>query len=83
MNKIIHGIVHGNTIELKENPGISDGQEVRVILSVAKKSRPWGEGIRNSAGALANESPEEDDNILEELHRQRKSDTGREIPTQF
>jgi hypothetical protein len=80
MNKIVHGIVHGNTIELKENPGISDGQEVRVILSVAKKSRPWGEGIRNSAGALANEPPEEDDKILEEIYRQRKQKSHREIP---
>ncbi len=80
MNKIVHGIVHGNTIELKENPGISDGQEVRVILSVAKKSRPWGEGLKNSAGALANSWTDQDDKILDELHRQRKCDTGREIP---
>jgi hypothetical protein len=79
MNKIVHGIIHGNTIELNENPGISDGQEVRVILSIAKNSRPWGEGLRNSAGALANEPPEEDDKILEEIYRQRKCDMGREI----
>jgi hypothetical protein len=79
MNRIVHGIVHGNTIELKENPGISDGQEVRLIVSVAKKSRPWGEGLRNSAGALANSWTDQDDKILEELHRQRKSDMGREI----
>jgi hypothetical protein len=61
MNKIVHGIVHGNTIELKENPGISDSPEVRIILSVANKSRPWGEGLRNSAGALANSWTDQDD----------------------
>jgi hypothetical protein len=80
MNKIVHGIVHGNTIELKENPGISDGQEVRVILSITKKPRPWGEGIRNSAGALAHEPPEEDDKILEEIYQSRKQKSHRELP---
>jgi hypothetical protein len=80
MNKIVHGIIHGNTIELKENLGISDGQEVSVILSISKKSRPWGEGIRNSAGALANEPPEEDDKILEEIYQERKQKSHREIP---
>jgi hypothetical protein len=83
MNKIFYGIVHGNTIELKENPGISDGQEVRVILSLAKKSRPWSEGLNNSAGALADFWTDQDDKILEELYRQRKCDTGRDNPEVF
>jgi len=80
MNNIAHGIVHGNTIELKEIPGISDGQEVRAILSVAKKSRPWGEGLRNSAGALADSWTDQDDKILEEIYQQRKQKSHREIP---
>jgi hypothetical protein len=80
MTKIAHGIIHGNTIELKNNPGLLDGQEVELIVKVKKKERPWGEGLRNSAGALADSWTEQDDKILEELHRQRKADTGREIP---
>lgn len=80
MNKIAHGIVHGNIIELKNNPGFQDGQEVEVIVKVVKEKRPWGEGLKRCAGALANQNPEEDDMILEELHRQRKCDMGREIP---
>jgi hypothetical protein len=80
MNKIVHGIIHGNTIELNENPGISDGQEVRVILSVAKKSCPWGEGLKNSAGALADSWTDQDDKILEEIYQERKKKLHREIP---
>jgi hypothetical protein len=80
MNKIAHGIIHGNTIELRDNPGFQDGQEVEVIVKVVKIPRPWGEGLKRCAGALANESPEEDDKILEEIYRQRKCNTGREIP---
>jgi hypothetical protein len=80
MNKIVRGIVHGNTIELTENPGIIDGQEVRVILSIAKKSRPWGEGLRNSAGALADSWTDQDDKILEEIYQERKRISHREIP---
>ena len=50
---VIHGVVHGNTIELKEPPGVPDGQEVEVVVKVVEPSRPWGEGILRSAGAAA------------------------------
>ncbi len=80
MNKIVHGIVHGNIIELKDNPGFQDGQEVEVIVKVVKEKRPWGEGLKRCAGALANQNPEEDDKILEEIYQERKKKSHREIP---
>ena len=53
MSIVIHGVVHGKTIELKESPGVPDGQEVEVVVKVVEPSRPWGEGILRSAGAAA------------------------------
>ncbi len=32
MNKTIHGIVHGKIIELDEELGVADGQEVEVSV---------------------------------------------------
>jgi hypothetical protein len=72
MNKVLHGVVHGKTIELSESPGMADGQEVEVVVKFSMPSRPWGEGIRSSAGALAGQWTEEDDRILEQIHQSRK-----------
>lgn len=80
MSKIIHGVVHGRTIELAEDPGVADGQHVEVVVNAMPQSKPWGEGIRNSAGALADSWTQEDDKILEELYLSRKRDTRPEIP---
>ncbi len=80
MNKILQGVIRGNTIELSENPGLAEGQTVRVVLQPVGPSQPWGEGIRKSAGGLADEWTEDDDRILEEIYRDRKRDSHREIP---
>jgi hypothetical protein len=80
MTRIIHGVVHGKTIELKEHPGVADGEEVEVVVRVPTPPRAWGEGIRSSAGALANDPPEEDDKILKEIYEARKHDARRDIP---
>ena len=80
MSRIIQGIVHGRTIELTEDPGVADGQQVEVIVRPVTRTKPWGEGIRRSAGALAESWTQEDDKILGELHLSRKQDTRAEIP---
>jgi hypothetical protein len=80
MSRIIHGVVHGNVIELREPPGVADGQEVEVIVRVPKAVRVWGDGIRNSAGGMAEFWTDEDDKILEEIYRERHNDRSREIP---
>lgn len=81
MIKTMHGIVRGGkTIELAEEIGIADGQEVEVRLQVAVPASKVGEGLRRCAGALAGEWSEEDDRILEDIYQDRKRDTRREIP---
>ena len=38
MTKLTHGIVHGKTIELSEDLGLSDGQAVELIVMAAGSS---------------------------------------------
>ncbi|HIQ20179.1 MAG TPA: hypothetical protein EYH34_02920 [Planctomycetes bacterium] len=80
MTKTIRGKVRGKTIELDEDPGMADGQAVEMIVRPAKPRQPWGEGIKRSAGALAESWSEEDDRILEEIQQDRKRASHREIP---
>ena len=80
MIKVMQGVVHGTTIELRENPGVADGQEVEITVRVPEPARAWGEGIRRSAGAMADFWTDEDDKILEELYQERRRDSHREIP---
>jgi hypothetical protein len=80
MTKVVNGKVHGKTIELTEDLGLAEGQEVEVQVTVSAPTKKWGEGLLRCAGALANEWTEEDDRILAEIHDDRKRDTRREIP---
>lgn len=80
MTKVIHGRVRGKTIELTEDPGLAEGQEVEVSVRTVSTPQRWGDGLRRCAGALANEWTDEDDRILAEIHQDRKRDTRREIP---
>jgi hypothetical protein len=79
MTKTIHGRVHGKTIELDEELGVADGQEVEIQVKIIPAAKQWGEGLRRCAGALAEEWTEEDDRILEEIYQDRQRDSRREI----
>jgi hypothetical protein len=70
--KTTHGTVHGRTIELDEDLGLAEGQAVEIQVKVIPQPTQWGDGLRRCAGALANEWTEEDDRILEGIHRDRK-----------
>jgi hypothetical protein len=70
MTKTLHGRIHGNTIELDEDVGIAEGQEVEVQVKLVQPTRKWGEGILRTAGALADD-PHWDE-IMEEIHQARK-----------
>jgi hypothetical protein len=88
MTKTLHGIVHGKTIELDEDLGVVDGQEVEVQVKMIRprKRLPgpppgWQPGRPSTtAGMLADSWTEEDDRILEEIYRDRKRETRRELP---
>ena len=70
MTKIIEGVVHGRTIELLSDPGFGEGQRVTVVLSSPSPEGAWGEGIRRTAGALADDPHW--DAIMAEVHESRK-----------
>jgi hypothetical protein len=56
---VLKGIVHGKTIELEQEPGLPDGQEVSVVvhpLETAERRLPPGEGIRRSAGGWGDDA---------------------------
>jgi hypothetical protein len=80
MVKLIHGVVHGKTIELKDELGLADGQEIEITVRVIPPKDKWGEGILRSAGAMAPHWTEEDDRILEEIYQDRKRPSRRGIP---
>lgn len=40
MTKTVHGIVHGRTIELDEDLGVVEGQEVEVEVKVIQSTKP-------------------------------------------
>ena len=47
MTKLMHGIVHGKTIELSEDLGLSDGQSVDLIVMFGGVSETSPEEIRS------------------------------------
>jgi hypothetical protein len=88
MAKTLHDTVHGKTIELNEDLGVIDGQEVEVQVTMLKprKRLPgpppgWHPGTtKTTAGLLADLGSEEEDRILEEIYQHRKQETRRDIP---
>jgi hypothetical protein len=77
--KVFRGVVHGRTIALEEEPGVADGERVEVTMKTLAARTVWGEGLQRCAGALADEWTDEDDRILEEIHKDRARDTRRDI----
>jgi hypothetical protein len=88
MTKTVHGIAHGRTIELAEDLGVADGQEVEVQVRMKigarkKKDLPgpppgWQSGGKKTvAGALADLCTPEEDRLLEEIQRDRKRERRR------
>jgi hypothetical protein len=76
MTKTLLGRVHGKTIELAEELDVPDGQEVEVVVRTTAPRRPWGEGIRRSAG-IAAETPGVEE-AFQTIERERKAASFRE-----
>lgn len=78
MTKTLHGKVHGRTIELDEDLGVAEGQEVEVqVRMLPNPGRQPGEGLLRTEGALADDPYW--DAIMEEIYHERKRDTRKEI----
>jgi hypothetical protein len=70
MIETMHGKVHGRTIELDEDPGVAEGQQVEVQLRVPPGTgRKPGEGFVRIEGALADDT--EWDAIMEDADQER------------
>lgn len=80
MTKVMHGRVHGRTIELSEDSGLAEGQEVEVSMRAVPNGQECkpGDGLLRTEGALADDPHW--DAIMEEIYQERKDDTRREIP---
>jgi hypothetical protein len=76
VSRTLHGKVHGKTIELDEDLGVAEGQEVEVQVRLIPKTS--GEGILRTEGALAND--EEWDAIMEEIYQARKLERRPQVP---
>ncbi len=72
------GIVRGNSIELQADPGLSEGQVVRVSLEPISEvpSHSPGDGIRRSAGGWSNDEVGLDE-FLAWNRQQRKGSVSR------
>jgi hypothetical protein len=70
MSNMIHGTVHGRTIELAEDLGLQDGQGVEVHVKAVPPPQPWGEGIRRSAVCMADDPDFEA--VMNDIYRDRK-----------
>ena len=88
MTKTLHGKVHGKTIQLDEDLGVAEGQEVEIQVKIVtqRKMPPgpppgWRPGIPSTtAGILAESWTDEDDRILEEIYQDRRRESRREVP---
>ncbi len=79
-SQLSRGFIHGKTIEITDDLYLTDGQEVEVIVRVRAPRPEWGQGILNSAGAMAPFWTAEDDEILAEIARARRIPSNCEIP---
>jgi hypothetical protein len=77
MTKTMQGVVHGNTIELTEHLGILDGQKVEVVITLSQPTKPWGDGIRRSAGGWADHP--EMDAVMEQIYNERKIERQQQV----
>ena len=76
MTRMLHGVVHGRTVELRDDPGLKEGQKVQIELTPIS-DRSWGDGIRRSAGALADVAGLDEE--IEAILAERKHALFREI----
>ena len=76
MTIILQGKARGKTIELNEDLGLIDGEEIESQIIMKGRTRPLGEGLLRTEGALADDP--EWDQIMHDIYQDRKRDTRRD-----
>lgn len=74
----IQGVINGRTIQLANDPGLTAGAQVEVVLRPTQATKAWGEGLRRCAGALA-DLPASVDEDLEQIVNERHSAQFRDL----
>jgi hypothetical protein len=67
----MEGVIHGKTIELANDPGLEDGQAVRVIVKPLPTLEQRREAILRTAGSMANDP--DFDAAMARVERDRRS----------
>ncbi len=88
MTKTLHGKVRGMTIELDEDLGVVDGQEVEVQVRMIRPQKRlpgpppgWQPGsTETAAGMMAEHWTDEDVRFLVAIERDRHRPSTRELP---
>lgn len=70
VNHILHGVIRGRTIELAEDSGLPDGQQVEVVVRAPAKVVDDTSWVARTAGALADDPTAMED--LEQIMAERK-----------
>ena len=79
MQQIVTGTVHGKTIVVDTPLGVSEGQQVEVVVRTVEPLQTCGEGAKNSVGGEADYWTEEDDRIMDQIYRERHNETKRDL----
>ena len=66
------GVIHGNIIQLSDDPGLPDGEEVEIQVTSRKRKWRPGDGLERCAGAMADHWTEDDDQILASIQEDRQ-----------
>jgi hypothetical protein len=56
VSEAIEGVIHGKTIDLATDPGLADGQAVRVIVKPLPTPEQRRDAILRTAGSMANDA---------------------------
>jgi hypothetical protein len=77
----VHGVVFGRTIQLAEEPGFPDGQQVQITISplAATEVAEPQEALKRAFGAWADEADAVDD-FLQWNRQQRKVGRAAQAP---
>jgi len=70
LDRTTRGIVRGKFIELAQDLGMADGDQVEVIVRAVPGGKAWGDGIGRSAGGWVDYP--EIDAALEEIRTARR-----------
>jgi hypothetical protein len=73
--EVIHGVIHGKTVELQRSLGIADGETVEVVIRPLGRDAQAVELLRRSAGGWAEDADELDEFLART--RESRKDWGR------